>query len=153
MSRYYQPTPLEVINELRNQIFTENISALAVGAMLFNQEGVIVTDDVEDEYIPEGSEPMIVESEYAQEISWLFAKLRSGLDDVKTYYHKNEFTQFLAEAANMAIMRRTDRTGILLAILQEATFLTAQTMQMKTEALRDEVMACVGSLNDIIDRV
>ena len=153
MTRYYQLSPLEIIRDMNDKLLNENVAALSAGSMLFNQDGVIVTDDIEEEYIPEGAEITVVESEFAQEISWMMLQLHKGLDEVKTYFRKNEFSQLLADAANSAIKKGTDLTGILLSILQEATFLTAQTMQMKAENLRDEVMSCVGSLNDVIERI
>lgn len=153
MPRYYKPSQLEIITDLLDKLFNGNIVALSAGSMLFNQNGVIVTDDIENEYIPDGADITIVESEFAQEISWMMLQLNKGLDEVKTYFHKNEFSQLLADAANAAITKGTDRTGILLSILQEATFLTAQTTQMKAENLRDEVLSCVGSLNDVIERI
>ena len=153
MSRYYHLSLLEIIKDLNDKLLNENIAALSADSMLFNQNGVIVTDDIENEFIPEGDKITVVESEFAQEISWMMLQLHKGLDEVKTYFHKNEFSQLLADAANVAILKGTDRTGILLSILQEATFLTAQTMQMKAENLRDEVLSCVGSLNDVIERI
>lgn len=41
-------TPIDCLKGLREKVLCADISAIAAGSMLFNQDGVIVTDDIKD---------------------------------------------------------------------------------------------------------
>ena len=145
-------TALEFLSELRIQILTENISKLAMGCMLYDENGVRFTEDREDEYVRSGEQVTFVESQYAQELSWMVLKFREGLFDVISYYDKQIFYGKLAEAANLCVARTDDRTALLLAVLEEATLLTVQAQMFKNQDMKDEVLACVASLTDVADK-
>lgn len=146
--------PIDCLKELRGKVLGTDISAIAMGCMLFSQDGVIVTDDIEDEFIPENNPPIVVETRYAQELSWLMAQFRDGLFDVITYFSKGDFYGRLAEAANAYLLvREDDKRGLLMAVLMEATVLTAESLEYKNQAIKDEVLACVGSLSDVAEQI
>ena len=146
--------PIDCLKELRGKVLGTDISAIAMGCMLFSQDGVIVTDDIEDEFIPENNPPIVVETRYAQELSWLMAQFRDGLIDVITYFSKGDFYGRLAEAANAYLLvREDDKRGLLMAVLMEATVLTAESLEYKNQAIKDEVLACVGSLSDVAEKI
>ena len=146
--------PIDCIKELREKVLGADIAAIAMGSMLFNRDGVIVTDDIEDEFIPEKNPPIVVETQYAQELSWLFAQFRDGLFEVITYFSKGDFYGRLADAANAFLpMREDDRRGLLMAVLLEATVLTAESLEYKNQEIKDEVLACVGSLSDVAEKI
>ena len=146
--------PIDCLKELRGKVLGTDISTTAMGCMLFNQDGVIVTDDIEDEFIPESNPPIVVETRYAQELSWLMAQFRDGLFDVITYFSKGDFYGRLAEAANAYLLvREDDKRGLLMAVLMEATMLTAESLEYKNQAIKDEVLACVGSLSDVAEKI
>ena len=146
--------PIDCLKELRRKDLSADISALAVGCMLFNQDSVIVTDDIEDEFIPENNPPIVVETKYAQELSWLMAQFKEGLFDVITYFSKADFYGRLAEAANSYLLvKEDDKRGLLMAVLLEATVLTAESLEYKTQAIKDEVLACAGSLSDVAEKI
>ena len=156
MARYSinRTNPIDCLKELRGKVLEEDISAIAMGSMLFNQDGVIVTDDIEDEFIPENNPPTVVETQYAQELSWLLAQIRDGLSDVMTYFSKGDFYGRLAGAANASLLvRKDDRCGLLMAVLLEATVLTAESLEYKNQAIKDEVLACVASLSDVAEKI
>ena len=146
--------PIDCLKDLREKVLGADISAIAMGSMLFNQDGVIVTDDIEEEFIPENNPPVVVETQYAQELSWLLSQFRDGLFDVMTYFSKGDFYGRLAEAANAYLLvREDDRRGLLMAVLLEATVLTAESLEYKNQAIKDEVLACVGSLSDVAEKI
>lgn len=146
--------PIDCLKELRGKVLSADISALAMGSMLFNQDSVIVTDDIEDEFIPENNPPIVVETKYAQELSWLMAQFKDGLFDVITYFSKADFYGRLAEAANAYLLvKEDDKRGLLMAVLMEATVLTAESLEYKTQAIKDEVLACAGSLSDVAEKI
>lgn len=146
--------PIDCLKELRGKVLGTDISTTAMGCMLFNQDGVIVTDDIEDEFLPENNPPIVVETRYAQELSWLMAQFRDGLFDVITYFSKGDFYGRLAEAANAYLLvREDDKRGLLMAVLMEATVLTAESLEYKNQAIKDEVLACVGSLSDVAEKI
>ena len=146
--------PIDCLKELRGKVLGTDISTTAMGCMLFSQDGVIVTDDIEDEFIPENNPPIVVETRYAQELSWLMAQFRDGLFDVITYFSKGDFYGRLAEAANAYLLvREDDKRGLLMAVLMEATVLTAESLEYKNQAIKDEVLACVGSLSDVAEKI
>lgn len=144
----------DYLKGLRDKVLNADISAIAMGSMLFNQYGVIVTDDIEDEYIPDNNPPIVVETQYAQELSWLLLQFREGLFDVMIYFSKGDFYERLAEAANAYLLvREDDKRGLLMAVLMEATVLTAESLEYKNQAIKDEVLACVGSLSDVAEQI
>ena len=146
--------PIDCLKELRGKVLGTDISTTAMGCMLFSQDGVIVTDDIEDEFIPENNPPIVVETRYAQELSWLMAQFRDSLFDVITYFSKGDFYGRLAEAANAYLLvREDDKRGLLMAVLMEATVLTAESLEYKNQAIKDEVLACVGSLSDVAEKI
>ena len=146
--------PIDCIKELREKALSADISTIAMGSMLFNQDGVIVTDDVEDEFIPENNPPIVVETQFAQELSWLMAQFKDNLYDVITYFSKSDFYGRLAEAANAYLLvREDDKRGLLMAVLLEATVITAESLEYKNQAIKDEVLACVGSLSDVAEKI
>lgn len=146
--------PIDCLKELRGKVLGADLSTSAMGSMLFSQDGVIVTDDIEDEFIPESNPPIVVETKYAQELSWLMAQFRDGLFDVITYFSKSDFYGRLADAANAYLLvREDDRRGLLMAVLLEATMLTAESLEYKNQAIKDEVLACVGSLSDVAEKI
>ena len=146
--------PIDCLKELRGKVLGTDISTTAMGCMLFSQDGVIVTDDIEDEFLPENNPPIVVETRYAQELSWLMAQFRDGLFDVITYFSKGDFYGRLAEAANAYLLvREDDKRGLLMAVLMEATVLTAESLEYKNQAIKDEVLACVGSLSDVAEKI
>lgn len=146
--------PIDCLKELREKVLSTDISSIAMGSMLFNHDGVIVTDDIEDEFIPENDPPVVVETQYAQELSWLMSQFKEGLFDVMTYFSKSDFYGRLAEAANTYLLVREDgKRGLLMAVLLEATVLTAESLEYKNQAIKDEVLACVGSLSDVAEKI
>ena len=40
-----------------------------------------------------------------------------------------------------------------MAVLMEATVLTAESLEYKTQAIKDEVLACAGSLSDVAEKI
>ena len=108
---YNRINPIDCLKNLREKVLGPDISSLAMGSMLFNQDGVIVTDDIKEEYIPENNPPIVVETQYAQELSWL------------------------------------------MAVLLEAAVLTVESLEYKNQAIKDEVLACVGSLSDVAEKI
>ena len=146
--------PIDCLKDLREKVLGADISAIAMGSKLFNQDGVIVTDDIEEEFIPENNPPVVVETQYAQELSWLLAQFRDGLFEVITNFSKGDFYGRLANAANAYLLvREDDKRGLLMAVLMEATVLTAESLEYKNQAIRDEVLACVGSLSDVAEKI
>lgn len=144
---------LESFQIIRDTIKEENVSALAARVDLFAESGVIVTEDREDVYIRQGSSEIVVETPYAQEVSWLFYECKRKLDEVIFYFDKEEFFGCLAEAANDFMLKSDDKYGLLMAILVEASSFIIQTMQVKNQQVKDEVLSCVGSLTDLADKI
>lgn len=151
---YHRINPIDCLKELREKVLGADISAIAMGSMLFNQDGVIVTDNIEDEFIPESNPPIVVETQYAQELSWLMAQFKDNLHEVITWFSKGDFYGRLAEAASAYLLvREDDKRGLLMAVLLEATVLTAESLEYKNQAIKDEVLACVGSLSDVAEKI
>ena len=78
MSRYSSIHPVDFLEDLSEKVMSESITLLSRGCMLVNSEGILVTDDIENEYISKNDPPVIVETEYAQELSWLLKQLTDG---------------------------------------------------------------------------
>ena len=68
--------PVEFLIELSERLMTENLTLLAEGGMLLNGDGIVITDDVENEYISQSDPPLVIETEYAVQLSWLFSGSR-----------------------------------------------------------------------------
>ena len=151
---YNKINPIDCLKGLREKILGAGISVAAMGSKLFDQDGVIVTDDIENEFIPESNPPVVVETQYAQELSWLMAQFKDGLFEVITNFSKEDFYGRLADAANaFLLVREDDRRGLLMAVLLEASVLTAESFEYKNQAIKDEVLACVGSLSDVAEKI
>jgi len=144
---------LEQIEQIKYTLFNENVSALAAGVEPFAGAGVIIAEDLEDVFIRDINSVTTVETPYAQELSWLFYQCRDNLGDVITFFDKEEFYTRLADAANNYKANADDMTGLLVSVFLEATIMTAQTMQIKNQQVKDEVLACVGSLSDVAERM
>lgn len=151
--RYSQKEDLEFLKEMRETILHENLSQLSMGTMLFHEADVIVTDDIEEEYISSDKEETIVETEYAQELSWLFYQIQKGMGETLPGYHREEFFGFLADAANAFVARSNDRTGLLLAVLLQASMMLSEQKKVMCRQIRDEVLSCVGSLSDLAEKI
>lgn len=146
-------SPYEQFKDIRDTVLQECIPALAAGVDPFHKHGVIITENIENEYVSPDCSDIIVETEHVQEISWLFYEIRDKMDEVVAYYHKDEFFRTLAETANLYLIRSDDMYGLLMAVLSEAAVFMGETMQIKAQAIKDEVLACVGSLSDVAEKI
>lgn len=153
MSRYTRINPVEFLEDLFEKVLTESITALSRGSMLLNGEGILVTDDIENEYVSNSNPPVIVETEYAQELSWLLMRLSEGLNDVVTSMGKKAFYQDMAGTANACIARGTDLTGLVQGILARASLLQAKILRSQLQSIRNELLASAGSLSDLAERI
>jgi hypothetical protein len=153
MSRYTRINPVEFLEDLFEKVLTESITALSRGSMLLNGEGILVTDDIENEYVSNSNPPVIVETEYAQELSWLLMRLSEGLNEVVTSMGKKAFYQDMAGTANACIARGTDLTGLVQGILARASLLQAKILRSQLQSIRNELLASAGSLSDLAERI
>lgn len=151
--RYQGKDDLEFLKEIRETVLTENLSKLSMGTMLFHEAGVIVTDDLEEEFIRDDKRETVVETAHAQELSWLLHRIRKEMGDTMSGYHKEDFFGLLADAANGFLARSDDRTGLLCAVILQACIMVSEQKQVKCELIRDEALACVGSLTDLAERI
>ena len=151
--RLVKTDEISILAELESKVLTENLSLLSCSTPLFRCPGVMVTDDVDEEFIPSGSQDVIVETEYAQELSWLLLAIRDGLSDTMTNYSRSEFFSILAESASAALSRSGDRTAMLLAVLFDASLMVARSRQQRSDVLRDEVLSCAASLSDLAEKI
>ena len=153
MSKYNRINPVEFLEDLFEKVLTESITALSRGSMLLNGEGILVTDDIENEYVSNSHPPVIVETEYAQELSWLLMRLSEGLNEVVTSMGKKAFYQDMAGTANACIARGTDLTGLVQGILARASLLQAKILRSQLQSIRNELLASAGSLSDLAERI
>ena len=153
MSKYTRINPVEFLEDLFEKVLTESITALSRGSMLLNGEGILVTDDIENEYVSNSNPPVIVETEYAQELSWLLMRLSEGLNDVVTSMGKKAFYQDMAGTANACIARGTDLTGLVQRILARASLLQAKILRSQLQSIRNELLASAGTLSDLAERI
>ena len=153
MARYNKVHPVDFLRDLTGKVMEGSLTALSWGGMLFNQDGVLITDDMENEYINADNPPKIIETEYASELSWLFFQLRDGLQEVVLNLHKTVFFSSLADAALLCIRRGTDLTGIAMGVIAEASLLEAQDLRDKSQAIKDELIASAGSLQDLAEKM
>ena len=153
MSKYTRINPVEFLEDLFEKVLTESITALSRGSMLLNGEGILVTDDIENEYVSNSNPPVIVETEYAQELSWLLMRLSEGLNDVVTSMGKKAFYQDMAGTANACIARGTDLTGLVQGILARASLLQAKILRSQLQSIRNELLASAGTLSDLAERI
>lgn len=153
MSRHTHINPVEFLEELSEKVLAESITALSRGSMLLSAEGILVTDDIENEYISKNNPPVIVETEYAQELSWLLRCLADGLNDVVTAFGKKAFYQDMAETANACIAKGTDLTGLVEGILARASLLQARSLRTQLQSIKNELLSSAGSLSDLAERI
>lgn len=144
------PEALEVIKE---DILTKDITILARGRMLFNKDGLLITEDKEDEYIPTNNPPSIIETEYAQELSWLVSDLVEKLHDVVIHFNKHVFFDRIAGAANIYLAKNNDLTGLLMTVLLEASIMSSEMMLDMNQTVRSQLLACAGDLSDLAERI
>lgn len=150
---YERNNEMEFMRELRETILTGNLSKLSMGTMLFHECGVVVTDDIEEEYINPDKNETVVETEHASELSWMLYQIKANMHGTMLDYTRDEFFGMLADAANLAIARTDDRTAILLAVFLELSFLTLNSKQVRMDRIKDEAMACAASLADLAEKM
>lgn len=150
---YERNNEMEFMRELRETILTGNLSKLSMGTMLFHECGVVVTDDIEEEYINPEKNETVVETEHASELSWLLFQIKSNMHETMLDYTRDEFFGMLADAANLAIARTDDRTAILLAVFLELSFLALNSKQVRMDRIKDEALACAASLADLAEKM
>ena len=153
MARYTSINPVEFLGDLSEKVMSESITVLSRGSMLLNSEGILVTDDIENEYVSRKDPPVVVETEYAQELSWLLLRLTEGMNDVVTSLGKKAFYQKMAETANACIAKGTDLTGLVQGILAQASLLQAQSLRSQLLSIKDELMTSAGSLSDLAEQI
>ena len=153
MARYTSINPVEFLEDLSEKVMSESITVLSRGSMFLNSEGILVTDDIENEYVSRKDPPVVVETEYAQELSWLLLRLAEGMNDVVTSLGRKAFYQKMAETANACIDRGTDLTGLVQGILAQASLLQAQSLRSQLLSIKDELMASAGSLSDLAEQI
>lgn len=151
--RYQSKNDLEFLKDIRETILTANLSELSIGVMLFHEADVIVTDDIEEEFIREDRHETIVETPHAQELSWLLYQIQQNMTETMSGYRREEFFGLLADAAGAFIARSDDRTGLLLAVLLQACAMVSEQKQARCQLIRDEVLSCVGSLSDLAEKI
>ena len=153
MARYTSINPVEFLEDLSEKVMSESITVLSRGSMLLNSDGILVTDDIENEYVSKKDPPVVVETEYAQELSWLLLRLSEGMNDVVTALGRKVFYQKMAGTANACIARGTDLTGLVQGILAQASLLQAQSLRSQLLSIKDELMASAGSLSDLAEQI
>ncbi|MBR1433645.1 MAG: hypothetical protein IJ584_00880 [Bacteroidales bacterium] len=153
MARYTSINPVEFLEDLFEKVHTESITALSRGGMLLNSDGVLITDDLENEYISQNNPPVVVETEYAQELSWLLMRLCEGLNDVVTSLGKKVFLQEMAEAASGCIARGANLTGLVEGVLARASLMQAQNLRSQLQGIKGELFASAGALSDLADKI
>ena len=151
--RYTQTDELEFLNTIRYKVLHENLLVLSLGTSLFRDAGIIITDDVEQEFLSEDSVETVIETEYAVELSWIFNEIRDGLSDTFHDYRKEDFFFNLADAALTVIGRTDDRTAILIGVILEASMMVSRARQQRCDALRDEVLSCAAGLTDLAEKL
>lgn len=147
------PNPVEFLEDLFEKVHLESITTLSRGGMLLNSDGVIITDDLENEYISQINPPVIVETEYAQELSWLLMRICEGLNDVVISLGKKVFLQEMAEAANGCIARGANLTGLVEGVLAKASLMQAQNLRLQLQGIKSELLASAGALSDLAEKI
>lgn len=153
MARYADVNPLEYLHELSEKLMTESITVLSRGSMLLNADGILITDDLENEYISQSNPPVVVETEYAQELSWLLMRLAEGLNDVVTTHGRKVFFQELAETAISLVAKGTDLTGLVQGILARVSLMQAEYLRSQLQAIKNELIASAGALSDLAEQI
>lgn len=153
LARYEKMNPVEFLMELSEQLMTENLTLLAEGGMLLNGDGIVITDDVENEYISQSNPPLVIETEYAVQLSWLFFRLTEGLSDMVIGLGKKAFYEELGLAALGCIARGTDLTGLAMGVLAKAALLEAQDLRSRSQAIRNELLSSAGALSDLAEKI
>ena len=145
--------PVEFLMELSERLMTENLTLLAEGGMLLNGDGIVITDDVENEYISQSNPPLVIETEYAVQLSWLFFRLTEGLSDMVIGLGKKAFYEELGLTALGCIARGTDLTGLVMGVLAKAALLEAQDLRSRSLAIRNELLSSAGALSDLAEKI
>lgn len=153
MSKYSKTRPEDFLRELKEMVLGESLTIASRGGMLFSQDGVLITDDAENEYIPASNPPLVVETGYAVELSWLFFRIGDGLGEVALNLGRRAFFEALAETALQAISRGTDLTGLAMSLIAEAAILSAQDLRSGFQTIKDELLASAGSLSDLAEKI
>ena len=153
MARYTNLNPVEFLEDLFGRVHSESLTALSRGGMLLNSNGVLITDDWENEYISQSPPPVIVETEYAQELSWLLMRLLEGLNDVVTFLGKKVFLQEMAGAANGSIARGANLVGLVEGVLAKASLMQAQNLRLQLQGIKSELLASAGALFDLAEKI
>lgn len=145
--------PVDFLVELLAEVLHGDVFELSRGSLRFDRDGVLITDDAEDEFLPENDPPVVVETPYAVPLSWLFFRLEDGLGEVAMDLHRRVFCEALADAALGALARETDLYGLLLAVIARAAVLTAAHAREHALAIRDELIASAGALSDLAEKI
>ena len=153
LARYVKMNPVEFLTELSERLLTENLTLLAEGGMLLNGDGIVITDDVENEYISQSNPPLVIETEYAVQLSWLFFRLTEGLSDMVIGLGKKAFYEELGLTALGCIARGTDLTGLVMGVLAKAALLEAQDLRNRSQAIRNELLSSAGALSDLAEKI
>ena len=153
MAKYGQVHPLDFLSELKERILSESLSQLSRGSMFFNQDGVIITDDSQNEWISPKSNPVVVETPYAEHLSWVFFRLKDGLEEVIFHYNKTEFFGILAENAARGVDKGMNAEGIAMTVLSEAAVMTGKMLRQQSQLIKDELLSCAGSLSDLAEKI
>lgn len=75
-------TSHEFISSLREKVLSGTLTRVSAGSMLFSENGICITEDAEEEFVRPGTEVTFVETEYAQQLSWVFRQFKEGIPDV-----------------------------------------------------------------------
>lgn len=153
MPRYKKIDPTEFLSSLRGKILSGEVRKQSEGCMLFNREGVIITDDIENEYISVKTPPLVVETPCAQEVSYLMTHLGENLPEVVIHYGKGDFYRSLASGAKDAVQAGAEGTVVLLSVLLCAWDMTTRLIRERSLAIRDELLSCVGGLSDLAEKI
>lgn len=146
-------TSHEFISSLREKVLSGTLTRVSAGSMLFSENGICITEDAEEEFVRPGTEVTFVETEYAQQLSWVFRQFKEGIPDVILSLGRDDFYGQLADAANAYLSQSDDMYGLMLSVILEASVLACQTQYINQQNLRDEVLACAASLTDVAEKL
>lgn len=146
-------TAHEFISSLREKVLSGTLTRLSAGTMLFSENGVCITEDAEEEFVRPGVQITFIETEYAQQLSWVFRQFKDGIPDVILSVGRDDFYGRLADAANAYLSQSSDMYGLMLCVILEASALACQVQYINQQNLRDEVLACAASLSDVAEKL
>lgn len=146
-------TTHEFISSLRQKVLSGTLTRLSAGTMLFSENGICITEDAEEEFVRPGTEVTFIETEYAQQLSWVFRQFKDGIPDVILSIGRGDFYGQLADAANAYLAQASDMYGLMLSVILEASVLACQVQYINQQNLRDEVLACAASLSDVAEKL